>query len=361
MDSAKETAGGLPALPDLPAIPQPDSIPDLPAPQEQAPDPFVSKADDKQAMDEVAGKSISERAVLMKVTMSSFTSHRKDKQESEAYGAGNVNKHLFRDSDRAKKVNKAFREVRDFVSASTLPWSDGTRVVPARNITEVMAKFGELRETALIAAQDMVDHWDEEVEGDMRRLEAIAATNGKDWLADPDDYLSQKQVQRRVKIGLDVTPIPDPDDFRVAVPDVARESVRNVVREAECAAAAHTMKQLAGPVNKAIERLSVPISDDRGKVFRDSLVGNIHETAARMRDANISVDPGVAAAIDSVERFADVLSSSMESLRHDQAWRDKAVDGLKELRKGIDSVSQRMTGDSGLPDASTETDTKEAA
>ena len=351
---------GLPALPnidDLDALPPLAEIPNLPddggdaedglTPAESREalhttvDRFKSHADNDELLDEVVGKSIAERAVLVKVRMSTFTTYKKDKEESAAYGAGNVNKHLFRDSDRVKKAEKLFREAREYISGATLPWDDGVRVVPAHKLMEVMAKFAEHRDKAVIAAQDVIDHWEEEVANDMKRMETIAATNGKHHLANIDDYPDVHTVSKRVGIKIITQPIPTPDDFRVEVSDMDREALKDTVRNAERSAAQHVIKQLAEPVNAALERLRNPISGDHA-VFRNTLVSNIADAAERMGDANISVDPAVGAAINSVKEFADILSSSMDELRKNQDFRDVAVQNLTDLSEAMERTAQEI-------------------
>ena len=74
-------------------------------------------------------KGLDEKAVLVQLKRRMYSPYKRDEAETNAYGAGNVNKHLFSGpNNRVKKAMSAYGEVYNFVKDNTVPWMTGLMV-----------------------------------------------------------------------------------------------------------------------------------------------------------------------------------------------------------------------------------------
>lgn len=109
-------------------------------------------------------KGLNEKAVLAQLKRSMYSPYKRDEAESEAYGAGNVNKHLFEGrSNRVRQTISKFSEVRTFFNDNTVPWATGVRMLNINHYFDFTSKLRKLIDDALAAADDLAANWDHEV------------------------------------------------------------------------------------------------------------------------------------------------------------------------------------------------------
>ena len=276
-------------------------------------------------------KGLDEKAVLVQLKRSMYSPYKLDEAESRAYGAGNVNKHLF--EGRANRVRQAiskFSDVRTYFNDNTVPWGTGVRMLSIDYYFEFTAKLRVLIDDALAAADDLAANWDFEVQADLDRLTKIAAAKGNPALANPDDYPTADEI--RSKFGIDVRymPVPTAGDFRVNISDEDKASLQKQLEDAEDAAAKHVITEMMEPMQRAVEKLSVPIGQD-GSIFRDSLIDNIVDVATRMGRANVSDDPAIADKIAELKSLATTYAQNKDVLRSTPSVRQKAATQINDL------------------------------
>lgn len=281
-------------------------------------------------------KGLDEKAVLVELHRSKFGTSRKDDVASQEYGAGNVTKHLFKNSIRMERVNAAYYAVYRFVNENTLPWAKGVRILKIDNYMGFTSEMRKLVADADRAVADLVAHWDYEVQLDLNRLQRIETETGKTGLADPANYPDAAEIGEKFGIDVRYMPVPSTGDFRVEISDEDKESLQRQIEEAENDAARHVIEQMLKPMQAAVEKLNVPIGAD-GAVFRDSLIENMVEVADRMERVNLSDDPEIAEQIDALKALAKEYSNDKESLR-------KAPDVRKDAADKIDSLMKSMGG-----------------
>jgi hypothetical protein len=135
---------------------------------------------------------------------------------------------------------------------------------------------------------------------------------------------------------LKVFPIPDESDFRVDVGDEAREAVRQAVQEAEDNLRGDAIRSLLLPLQRAVEKLAVPIGED-GSIFRDSLVENIKSGIQRARDWQVN-DPALNQMVDELEQALDQHVPTPDALRVTQTGRDNAREKFDDIMKRIGAL-----------------------
>jgi hypothetical protein len=282
-------------------------------------------------------KNLDEKAVLVQVKRRMYSPYKLDEAESKAYGAGNVNKHLFQGTDnRVKKAISKYTEVYTFVKDNTVPWTTGVELL---NITHYMEFTSGLRQRideANAAVADLVAHWDYEVQDDLRRLQDIAYAKGKPNLADPNDYPSADEVEKRFGIEVRYMPVPSTGDFRVGISDEDKATLQQQLDDATTNATRHVLTQMIEPMQRAVKKLTVPIGDD-GHIFRDSLIDNMVDVAYRMAKVNVSDDPVIAERIRDLQSLVSTYANNKDVLRSSQTVREKAA-------TQIDALCNQMAG-----------------
>ena len=279
-------------------------------------------------------KNLDEKAVLVQIKRRMYSPYKLDEAESKAYGAGNVNKHLFQGRDnRVKEAISKYTEVYTYGKANTVPWATGVELLNMTYYLEFTTGLRQRIDAAHKAVDDLVANWDHEVRLDLSRLSAIAASKGKPNLANPADYPDADEVRARFGIDVRFMPVPTADGFdpRLGISDEDKATVQQQLEDAEAHATQHVLTQMIEPMEAAVEKLSVPIGDD-GSVFRDSLVNNMVDVADRMGRVNVSDDPVIHDRIHDLKTLAAKYSgNNMDVIRNVQSARDDAKSKITDL------------------------------
>lgn len=332
-DTAEQEAKVVTAEPLAPVPkPAPTPAPVVPlTPVEVEPTPEPEPVRHERA--QVSIKGLDEKAVLVQLKRRMYSPYKLDAAESSAYGAGNVNKHLFDGrNNRVKEALSKYAEVYSYVKANTVPWSTGVDMLNIDHYMEFTSNLRELIAKADEAVDDLVANWGEEVRKDLDRLQTIADRKGKPNLVNPHDYPSADELKQRFGIEVRFLPVPTAGDFRVNISDEDKASLQAQLEEAENNAAKHVLEQMMEPMARAVEKLSVPIGDE-GSIFRDSLIDNILDTAQRMRKVNISSDPVIQDRINELTSLVSVYARNKDMLRQSPVVRDKAAQQIGDLVK----------------------------
>jgi hypothetical protein len=276
-------------------------------------------------------KGLDEKAVLISVKRRMYSPYKLDEAESRAYGAGNVNKHLFDGRDnRVKQTISKYSEVYTYVKDNTVPWSTGVDMLNIEHYFDFTSGLRELMDAAETAVNDLVTHWDAEVAADLNRLGQIAYSKGKPNLANPDDYPTAQEVREKFSIEARYMPVPTTGDFRVGISDEDKESLQKQLEDAEISAATHVVSQMLEPMKRAVDKLAVPIGET-GSIFRDTLIDNMVEVADRMKRVNVSDDPVIRERINDLTSLVSTYANNKDMLRSSQSVRDKAATQINDL------------------------------
>ncbi len=276
-------------------------------------------------------KGLDEKAVLVQVKRRMYSPYKLDEAESRAYGAGNVNKHLFEGrNNRVKEAISKYTEVYTFVKDNTVPWTTGVDMLNIAHYFDFTTGLRRLIDAAEDAVNDLVAHWDLEVAADLARLTQIAHAKGKPSLADPNDYPTADEVRARFGIEVRYMPVPTTGDFRVGISDEDKASLQKQLDDAEANATKHVLNQMIEPMRRAVEKLTVPVGDE-GSIFRDSLIDNMVDVAERMNKVNISDDPTVQERINDLRSLVGAYARNKDVLRNSQTVRSKAATQISDL------------------------------
>lgn len=281
-----------------------------------------------------------ERALLVRLSRKVWSPYARDDSvvdKANARGIGNFNKHLFKDKNsRVAKTNQRYSDIYEHHRNHTVPWVDnGPRMIRTDALPDYKQKMRELIAKAEESVDDLVTHWDEEVQADLERIRAINPD-----LAKAEDYPSRLTIKHAYEAQITFMPIPDEEDFRVGMDAEDIQRLRDAAQEAEKQATTHVIQSLLEPLHAAAEKLKVEIGEN-GSVFRDSLTKNIVEVAERMDKVNLSTDPTVAKMIKYVRELGKHADDKKDALRSSPEFREKAKSKIEDT---IDSITKVMDG-----------------
>lgn len=270
--------------------------------------------------------SLSTRALLVSVNISQWTGRKIDKRATETANvahkadasAGKYNKKLLPAARELEEVATLASQARKYYYEQTLPWfADGTRIISSKNYLNFQTEFRKLRasfESAVNALQAVYP-----------KLQSDAAARLGD-LYDPSEY--PENIAEKFSLSVDFMPLPDSNDFRVAVSDAEKRAFEAKIKKVEADAMRDACNRLYSVVKAATEKLADPKS-----IFRDSLIENIGEIAGLIPVLNISND----AKLDQLTLDAKSLIDSIDAktIRNDSKARDGA-------RKALTDIENRM-------------------
>lgn len=278
-------------------------------------------------------KNLDEKAVLVQVKRRMYSPYKLDTEESRAYGAGNVNKHLFEGrNNRVKEAISKYTEVYTYVKDNTVPWTTGVELLNMAHYLDFTNGLRELIHSANDAVDDLYNNWDAEVAADLGRLAAIAASKGKPNLANPSDYPTADEMRAKFSIEVRYMPVPKADGFdpRLGISDEDKATVQKQLDDATANASAHVLNEMIEPMRRAVSKLNVKIGDD-GSVFRDSLIDNMVDVASRMAKVNISDDPAITERIKDLQSLVGTYANNKDMLRNSPSVREKAATQIDDL------------------------------
>lgn len=227
------------------------------------------------------------KAMLAQLSISMWTGRKADKkvtteveQKHGAHDAGKFNKVLV-DKALLEPISKLSSKARDYHYHMTLAWSDsGPRILPS-------ALFAEYTQTM----RGMKTEFEKQVDTLVRAYpnEVQAARVRLGTMYEPGDYPDPAEMYGKFAIKTEFMPVPDGDDFRVAVSEDDRAELSRSVREGVQArlssAVTATYSRIREVVSKIEERLSVPDA-----IFKDSLITNALELTQVLNGLNITDD-----------------------------------------------------------------------
>lgn len=271
--------------------------------------------------------SLSEKAVLVSLSVSTWTARKLDKRVSSEVAAnhaarqdaGRYNKLLVAE-DAIRRVQQAARQARDTHYKLTLPWLDnGQRILTNRAYMDYMAQMREERGNFERAVSDFLSQYPQLVVAAQQRLGTMYRA---------EDYPDAGEIAGKFGMEFNVTPVPDSRDFRVALSDTEAERIRTDleerVQQATSAAARDAWDRLHEVIGNVVERLSDPKA-----IFRDSLIGNVAELVNILPMLNLNDDPELERLRREAER--KIVSLDPADLRQDKAARQAAARDAKGI------------------------------
>lgn len=281
-----------------------------------------------------AGVPVSERAMLVDLTIKKWSAAKHDKKISaevaDNHGAdadsGRYNKRLIA-KDALAAIKKIAGEAMDDHYAMTLPWMDaGARMLPSAayfSYEATMRAHGERFEAAV--AQFVTDY-------PSHRAQARINLNG---LFSETDYPHESEIKSRFTFGFNFFPLPSASDFRVNLGALEIDRIRQQIENSTQAAFEDAVKDVYNRIGNVVGHMAGRLraynvtADGVEHPFRDSMVENVRELAALLPALNVTEDAGIAQVSASIAQ--ELCTYDADTLRASQNAREKTADAADAI------------------------------
>jgi len=277
--------------------------------------------------------ALSEKAMLVRLSISGWSARKYDRKISEEvadqHGAdrdvGRYNKCLVA-QEAVKNYQKVSNEARIFHYENTLLWKDsGERILPAANFDFYSHKMREFKSKYEVEVRTFVYVYP------TLKDQAKQKLNG---LYNEADYPPASEIDRKFGFYTQIDPLPNEDDFRVALQNNDILKIREDIRSRVIDAEGRAMRDLWNRLHTCVDHMATTLKDPDAK-FKNSMVGNITELCALLPRLNISGDPNLETMRKEVE--AKLASIDPQSLRDNDYERLKA-------QQEADAILKAMSG-----------------
>lgn len=284
---------------------------------------------------------LSETAMLVNLHISVWNAEREDKKAGDAVAAkyGNDGKYgkyrkFLVDPDALKPITKLRTEIRNRHYELTLPWDDaGGRIISAAGYMtyrDEMRQYGYRMDTL---ANEFAAEYPQ------LRYDAQRSLNG---LWNGSDYPSDESIRGKFSFRTRILPVPESDDFRVAVGDDERDAIRQQIQNAVESQLGSAMGDVSRRIRDVVSHMSAKLKqyacDANGvkNPFRDSLVDNIRSLVDLLPSLNLTNDPRIHEVC--VDMRADLTRWTADSLRVSDSTREQVAEKADAILRKMDSL-----------------------
>lgn len=283
--------------------------------------------------------SISSAAMLVELSIGTWTGRKLDKKASQDVttnnhadkGVANVSKKLLGDCAELDAVQKFVANARNVHYACTMPWSDtGLRLLPTTQYFKYHGEMTALQGEYKRLVQNFLDAYSWEIQNAQLKLGT---------LFNPDEYPSADSLTSKFRFGMNYMPLPDAGDWRVTIGSETEQALRSQYEGYYATQLQTAMGDVWRRAHDALTKMSERLDYADGptkKVFRDSLVSNVHDMIDLLGACNVTNDPVMARA----QRDLDdaMRGITPDALREDPHLRAETRRKVNEVRKTIDNL-----------------------
>jgi hypothetical protein len=277
--------------------------------------------------------SIASSAVLIDLNISVWTARKLDKNVSKEIDinknttikAGNYNKHILAGSDQLEKITKLAGEIREWHGRQTLPWSDtGTRLLPMSNFFDYKQQLGIYEAEFQSRINTFIYEYPNIILG-------MAFKLGK--LFDRSEYPETDKIASKFNLRYTIMPVPETKDFRVDIADDIRNEMQQEYQKAYEGRVEAAMSDAWSRLHTTLEHMVDRLSGDDKKIFRNSLVDNALELTNLLTKLNVTKDPKLEQARQSLEK--SLVGVSADDLRDSQGTRSVVLSKVNAIMEMI--------------------------
>ena len=273
--------------------------------------------------------SIASSAMLVELSISTWTARKLDKKVSTQVDlsnstktrAGNYNKNLLAGTGFLDTLVKYAANARAWHLSQTLPWSDnGLRLLPMSNFMAYKAQLTTLEQNYSALVDKFIVAYP--------NLVSAAAFQLGD-LFDRSEYPEVEKIANKFRFSTNYLPVPMAGDFRVDINEEAKAEIIQSCQGLYEERLNNAMRDAWTRLHECLMRMSERLTDEtdgKKKVFRDSLIENGVELVALLKHFNLTNDP-------KLEEARNSLAKAIEN--HD-------ADDLRESHKAREAVKGKV-------------------
>ena len=277
--------------------------------------------------------SIASSAVLIDLNISVWTARKLDKNVSKEIDvnknttikAGNYNKHILAGSDQLDKITKLSSEIREWHGRQTLPWSDtGTRLLPMSNFFDYKQQLGIYEAEFQSRINTFIQEYPNIILSMVYKLGS---------LFDRSEYPETDKIASKFNLRYTIMPVPETKDFRVDIADDIRNEMQQEYQKAYEGRVEAAMSDAWSRLHTTLEHMVDRLSGDDKKIFRNSLVDNALELTNLLTKLNVTKDPKLEQARQSLEK--SLVGVSADDLRDSQGTRSVVLSKVNAIMEMI--------------------------
>ena len=242
--------------------------------------------------------SLQNKAMLVTLSVSCWPARKQDKKVSaeveashNAKDAGRYNKLLI-DKEHLDPLTSYAGQIRQYHYKMTMPWMDnGARLLPSKLFAEYSAEMRKMKaEYARLVSTFAQLYSTRLVQEARQRLGTMY---------DPTDYPDASELYGKFDVELDIMPVPDGADFRVAVSDSERQRISDEISERVAKRQATAIRDAWSRVREGLDRVLARLTAKK-VVIHDSLIENLEDLSRILPGLNISDDPRMSEVCDRI-------------------------------------------------------------
>ena len=272
---------------------------------------------------------IQNRSMLIDLTIRRWTAVKHDRtvsaevdQTHAAKQGGRYNKYLI-DKAHLAAIDTIANDLRKYHYSRTLPWTDkGHRALPSDLFFEYQQELAKYKQQFQTAVADFVRVYPQLVQDARLRLGTMYR---------PEDYPQPSELFSMFDISLDISPVPDANDFRVDVAQETQDEIRAQITQSVVQRQVKMVADCWARMREVVGR----IADQCGKekpVIRDSLIENARDLVSVLGGLNVTDDPDINAVRADIENR---LIVPVEQIRNSPSTRNKVATAAQEILERI--------------------------
>lgn len=282
---------------------------------------------------------LSDRAILASLQISQWTGTATEKgaaREIERINGAQYNvvrarKVLMPDFPELEAVQKHNTAFRNWFNGVTLEYQDSNRLMVVIDAQDNLRKIGEWIDAGEKLADDVGHAYPD-------HLDAAETKLGS--LFERKLYPDMAEIRKKFGYRFSTSAVPEADQLR-NFPGFDQSEVDKIVANAEQAmkeqvnAAVRDIWQRAFDATSAMaEKLTVPI-EQKGSIFRDSLISNMQELAQLMPKLNLFNDPEIDRVAKEMAKLSAIKPEALRTEAGVRAERAAAARKLAEVAKSF--------------------------
>ena len=296
---------------------------------------FVRKTDNGRCPEENKHMpaNITERAMLVNLTISQWTAVRHDKKITREVADSHGNQEDMGKYQKSLVAKSALEDIKRLASSAraehykrTLPWRDGgDRILSSAGYFDYTRAMSEYRNKWDSAVNTFCANYGQYVS------DARTSLNS---LFNDEDYPSD--IRGKFGLTFDLVPMPTSEDFRVDLGTEETARIKGQIEKDSRAmldrAMTNVWERLSGVVSHMVARLKAYQELPNGKVqnpFRDSLVSNITELLDLLPTLNLTDDVNIGQFASDIR--ASLTAYSPEQLRESEQLRADVASKADEI------------------------------
>lgn len=292
----------------------------------------------QQPITNLFGDSISEIAMLVKMTTARWSGQIVDRQVTAkvnssmaaAKDAGKYVKVLATKKDLSK-VNHWYRKAIAFHEKNTLPWNGKAEgILPVANYYKYKEGFLEIRDSFFEAVEEVISRLPEIKTAAMIRL-------GK--MFSEEEFPSDVDLRQKFNLEMVFYPIPDPSDFRLNISSKDMAKMREMYSQNLDGIIEDAMVELWRRLYNQVVRIADTLSTPE-RTFQRSMLDNAMEIIELLPRLNFRQDTDLESMRIKVEQ--QLLSYEAEELRSDTSIRLETANAAKEIASQMKKINPQL-------------------